>query len=120
LVERLPSLIEAGVVEQLGSGRGARTQLSRELCAAVGRGGAYTRRTGPDHETNKKLLLQRLMQNGQSGAPLAELCQVPPALSISSVQRLLREMRREGLVGVQGGCRWARWYASKGQDLGAV
>ncbi len=117
---RIPGLIEAGAIEAQGRGRGIRYHLSRALYAAIGQKGAYTRRKGLDHETNKALLMQHLAGNPDVGAPLSELCQVLPAQSISSVQRLLRELRAEGRLTLQGSRRAARWYpgSAQGQDGG--
>ena len=115
---RLPGLIDAGVVESQGRGRGVRHHLSRALHASLGKSGAYTRRRGLDHETNKALLLAHLRGNPETGAPLSELCQVLPAQSTSSVQRLLRELRSEGRVILRGSRKGARWIlvAGRGQD----
>lgn len=44
---RLPGLIETGVVESQGRGRGTRYHLSRGLHAAIGRKGAYTTQARP-------------------------------------------------------------------------
>lgn len=115
LQDRLPGLIEAGAVEGQGRGKYARYFLSRELYAVIGATGAYTRHKGLDHETNKALLIKHLADAAETGAPLAELCQVLPALSESAVQRLLGELREEGKIGVRGTRRWARWFAAKAQ-----
>lgn len=116
---RIPVLVDAGAIEVQGRGRGIRYHLSRALYAAIGQKGVYTRRKGLDHETNKALLMQHLASNRDVGAPLSELCQVLPAQSISSVQRLLRELRAEGRATLRGSRRGARWYAVgvQGQDM---
>ncbi|MCI0540386.1 MAG: putative DNA binding domain-containing protein [Verrucomicrobiales bacterium] len=111
LRERLPRLIELGVVECLGRGRGARYMLSRALYAHLGQRGTYTRKKGLDHETNKELLLRHLRDNFGTGSALAELCQVLPSLSESAVQRLLTELKEENRVRLEGSRRWARWFA---------
>lgn len=110
LTPRLSALVDAGVVERHGRGRGARFILSRGLYAALGQRGAYTRERGLDHETNKALLVQHIRQQNAEGCALAELWQVLPALSRSQVQGLLQELREEGRVRVQGARRWARWH----------
>lgn len=117
---RLPRLIEAGAIEVQGRGRGVRHHLSRAMYAAIGQKGVYTRRKGLDHETNKALLIKHLAGNADVGAPLLELCQVLPAQSTSSVQRLLRELRSEGQVILRGARRGARWYPVKGQNGGGI
>jgi len=108
---RLPGLVDAGVVERHGRGRGVRYILSRGLHAALGQRGAYTRERGLDHETNKALLLKHIRENDEAGSPLSEMCQVLPALPTRQVQRLLEELRNEGRVRLKGMRRWARWHA---------
>lgn len=109
---RLPGLVDAGVVERHGRGRGVRYILSRGLHAALGQRGAYTRERGLDHETNKALLLKHIRENDEAGSPLSEMCQVLPALPARQVQRLLDELRNEGRVRLEGMRRWARWHAA--------
>lgn len=117
LKQRLPALIDAGVIERVGRGRGY--LLSQALYAALGARGEHTRKKGLDHETNKALLLKHLGTVGQTGSPLSELRQVLPALPASAVQQLLAELRREGRVALSNQRRWARWkLASSGQGAG--
>lgn len=107
---RIPALIDAGIVESHGRGRGVRYLLSRSLYAALGRKGDYTRKRGLDHHTNKELLLKHIRENNADGSPLRDLTQVLPALSSSKVQALLNELRQEGCIQVIGMRRWARWH----------
>ena len=110
LSDRVEGLLEVGVIERVGRGRGARLMLSRALYAAMGATGAYTRKKGLDHETNKALLLKHLYDSRGQGCPLSELQQVLPALSDRQVQRLLRELLSDGKVELRGLRRWARWF----------
>jgi len=107
---RLPTLREAGAIESQGRGRGVRYMLSREFYAALGQKGAYTRHRGLDQETNKALLLKHIRDNRQTGAPLAELRQVLPALSERTIRQLLDELRKQGDIKVKGIRRWALWF----------
>ncbi|MCX6879808.1 MAG: hypothetical protein NTW21_39290 [Verrucomicrobia bacterium] len=107
---RLGGLLDAGVIESQGRGRGTRYHLSRSLYAALGKRGAYTRHRGLDHETNKALLLKHLHENAETGAPLPDLCEVLPALSRASIQRLLSELKQEGKARLEGQRRWGRWF----------
>lgn len=111
LRSRVPRLLQAGVVESIGRGRGTRYLLSRRFYAALGRRGMYTRRRGLDREHNKALLLRHLQDQGGAGSPMAELQQVLPGQSRAQLKRLLDELRREGLVRLEGQRRWARWFA---------
>lgn len=110
---RLPALIEAGVVEGHGRGRGARHMLSRGLYAALGKKGSYTRKRGLDRGTNKQLLLTHIRDNDADGSPLRDLKEVLPAASAAQVQGLLHELRAEGQIRVLGTKRWARWHLAK-------
>ncbi|WP_343591114.1 ATP-binding protein [Paracidovorax wautersii] len=110
LQERLPTLAEVGAVEVMGRGKNARYMLAAALYATLGSKGTYTRRRGLDRGTNKALLLQHLKDQGEAGAPLSEFRQVLPSLTMKAVQKLLDELRNDGLIGVVGQRRWARWY----------
>ncbi len=110
LLARIPGLIAAGAVESQGRGKGARYFLSRELYAVIGEPGAYTRRKGLDHETNKALLMRHLWDNAETGAPRSELTQVLPSLSSRSISRLMDELRREGFTEIRGERRGSRWF----------
>lgn len=107
---RLRGLIDTGVVESQGRGRGVRYHLSHSLYAAIGKKGTYTRKRGLDHETNKALLERHLQENTEAGAPLSDLCEVLPALSRASVQRILGELKQEGKARLEGQRRWGRWF----------
>ena len=111
--ERVEPLLDLGVIERVGRGRGARYLLSRALYAAMGATGAYTRKRGLDHETNKALLLKHLEGSRDKGCPLSELQQVLPSLSSRQVRRLLQELRDERKAEVKGQRRWARWFPKR-------
>jgi len=120
LRDRLSALIEAGAIESVGRGKGTRYLLSQRLYAEMGAKGVHTRKRGLDYETKKALLEKHLRAQKETGAPLAELRQVLPADSDSTVQRLLAEMRSEGRIALRGTRRWARWVIAppKAQDGG--
>jgi ATP-dependent DNA helicase RecG len=110
LVPRLGILREQGVIERVGRGRGTRHLLSRRFYRFLGEGGKYTRRRGLDREANKTFLVRHIEDSSAAGAPLGELQQVLPALSRGQIQGLLRELREEGRIRVEGERRWARWF----------
>ncbi len=114
---RVPALVEAGVIESHGRGRGVRYILSRGLYAVIGKLGAYTRRRGLDHDTNKALLLKHIRDNNAEGSPLSDLRQVLPSLSAKQVQNLLRQLRDEGRISMVNARRWARWHATEAKAL---
>ena len=113
LQSRLHQLIEQGVVESFGRGRGAQYLLSRQYFSMVGKKGVYTRRRGLDRETNKTLLLKHIRENQEAGSPLAELRQVLPSLTRRQVQRPLECLRDEGKAHSMGTTSSSRWYPDR-------
>jgi len=120
LRSRVDALVEQGVIERVGRGRGARLLLSQRFHRHLGKAGMYTRKRGLDRETNKALLEKHLQETKDIGAALGELRQVLPAESEGAIQRLLTEMRSEGRVTLRGSRRWARRRIAlpKAQDRG--
>ncbi len=114
---RLPILVDAGVIEMQGRGRGVRYMLSRALYTAIGNKGTYTRKRGLDHETNKELLVKHIRDNDNDGSPLSDLKQVLPALPTSQIQTLLQQLRDEGRIQLKGQKRWARWRSPNPKTL---
>lgn len=105
----LRALVDTGVVETVGRGRGVRYLLSRRFYRFTGSPGAYSRRRGLDRNTSKMLLLRHIQSASRRGCSLAELQDVLPGLSRSQVQGLLRELRSDGDIHVVGRTRAARW-----------
>ncbi|HCC32822.1 MAG TPA: hypothetical protein DEQ28_02810 [Clostridiales bacterium] len=114
LQPQLRRLVDLGVVETIGRGRGTRYLLARRFHAATGQRGIYTRRRGLDREQNKALLLKHLRDAHPDGCAMAELQQVAPALGRRAIQVLLQELREDGLIRVQGRTRSSRWFAVTG------
>ena len=110
LKSRIPHLLEQGVIERWGRGRGVRYILSRRFYRFLGKPGVYTRRRGLDRETNKALILKHIGDNATLGVRMEELRQVLPSHSRSQIQVLLRELRKEGRVHVHGATRSALWF----------
>ena len=110
LKPRLEPLIDQGIIERIGRGRGVRYLLSRRFYRFLGQPGVYTRRRGLDREMNKALLLKHIEDSGSAGATFGELQEVLPALSRDQVQTLLRELKRDGQIRVEGTTKAARWF----------
>ncbi len=110
LQNRLQSLVEKGVVERFGRGRGVKYILSRRYYKMIDKKGAYTRKKGLDRETNKALLLKHIEGNRDSGSRLKELMQVLPSLSKDQVQKLVAELKKEGIIYKIGATKAALWY----------
>jgi ATP-dependent DNA helicase RecG len=116
LQDRLQSLVERGIIERFGHGRGVKYILSHRYYKMVDEKGAYTRKKGLDRETNKSLLLKHIRENRDSGSRLKELMQVLPALTMPQVQTLLRELKSEGVIHKVGRTRAALWYPDSEKD----
>lgn len=110
LKSRLKKLLEQGVVERVGRGKGSRYILSRRFYAALRKRGVYTRKKGLDRETNKQLLLKHIEDNATEGSMLAELHQVLPSQSRRSIQGMLQQLKNEGRIRLEGRTKAARWY----------
>ena len=107
---RVEHLLEQGIIERVGRGRGVRLLLSRRLYRHIGKAGVYTRKRGLDRETNKELLMKHIQDNRNEGSRLGELVQVLPALSYVQVQKLLQDLRIQGRILKVGNTNAARWY----------
>jgi ATP-dependent DNA helicase RecG len=110
LKEGVPRLLDEGIIERIGRGRGARFILSRKFHSFLGQRGTYTRRKGLDRETNKALLCKHIEENPDRGSPFRDLEQVLPALSRNQVQKLLQELKAEGRIRLTGSRKAGRWF----------
>jgi ATP-dependent DNA helicase RecG len=112
--QRLSHLMDLGIIERIGTGRGARYFLCQKYYALVQKSGVYTRKLGLDKETNKELLVKHINLNNDLGAKLDALCQVLPALSRRQVQELLRELKQQEKVHYIGKTRGSLWFSGAG------
>jgi ATP-dependent DNA helicase RecG len=119
LRQRLSGLVDLGVVETVGRGRGIRHLISRRYYSAVGKPGVYTRKRGLDEEHNKALLVTHLGRS-PNGCPISELQEVLPPLSRNHIKGLLDKLRNEGKVTLSGKRRWARWCLVGGEVYGSL
>jgi ATP-dependent DNA helicase RecG len=109
---RLRRLVDVGVVESVGRGRGTHYILSKRFYGELGKPGAYTRRRGLGRDENKALLLRHLTDRAEVGCPISELEQVLPSVSRAEVKRLLNELRSKGQVRLVGSRRGAKWFSA--------
>jgi len=114
LKPRLFYLVETGVLELTGRGRGARYILAKRFYVMTGRKGVYTRKIGLDKETNKALLLKHIRASKAEGARMEEFQQVLPSLSRFQITRLLNGLREGGLILKKGKTRTTRWFPFNG------
>ncbi len=120
LKKRLQSLVDMGVVERLGRGRGVKYILSRQYYKMTGEKGTYTRKKGLDRETNKALLLKHIKENKIDGSRLKELTQVLPTLSYDQIKKLVAELQKEGKIFKTGITRSALWYPTDTEYIGPL
>ncbi len=113
--DRIPRLIDLGVVERFGKGRGAKYSLSRRFYDYVGKSGTYTRRRGLDRDTNKALLLKHIRDYKKKGTRLSELAQVLPSLTRGQLRRLISDLQAEGMIRCEGKTRAGKWYPVDGK-----
>jgi ATP-dependent DNA helicase RecG len=99
-------LIEEGVIEKIGRDK---YTLSRQFFQFLGKKAVYTRHRGLDRETNKALLLKHIQDNRTEGSKFGELKEVLPALSESTVKRLLLELRKDGYIHLIGRTNAGKW-----------
>lgn len=120
LSPRLRRLVDLGVIETVGRGRGVRYLLSRRFYVATGQSGVYTRRRGLDRAQNQELLVAHLRRSGARGCPMSELEQVLPSQSRAQIKSLLQALRVSGRVRLDGARRWARWVLAVDSSGSAV
>lgn len=113
---RLRRLVDLGVVETIGRGKGTRYLLARRFYTATGQAGSYTRKKGLDREQNKAILLKHIRSRAPQGCAMAELQQVLPALNRQMIRRLLGELRADGLIRLEGSRRGAKWFAEPNDE----
>lgn len=109
LRDRISRLLEIGVVERVARGKFI---LGRRYYAAVGKKGVYTRKRGLDRATNKELLLKHIRENTVTGSKMDEFYQVLPGLTRSQIQLLLRELKAESRIYLEGKTSAARWFVT--------
>lgn len=107
---RLSHLVEAGVIEKTGRGRGVKYVLSHALYQHVGQSGTYTRRKGLDDAHNQQLILEHIRHCGAKGASMTEFEQVLPTKTRPQLSALLKRMKEAGRIRVEGKTKAARWF----------
>ena len=106
LRDHIARLLELGVIEKVARGRFI---LGQRYYATTGKKGVYTRMRGLDRETNKELLMKHIRENAGNGSRLDELLQVLPSLTKSQVQKLVRQLKKENRVHLEGTTRAGKW-----------
>lgn len=85
----LEKLVEAGLVEAHGSGRGRMYTLSAKVYRHSGRKAAYIRQTGFDRIQQEQMVLKFIKTHGSiKRADTADLCQISPFQATRLLKRL--------------------------------
>ena len=106
----LNALVERGLLESRGEGKGRTYHLAAELYREIGESAAYVRARGFDPIQQEQMLLTYVAQHGSiRRAEAAELCRLAP----DQASRLLRRMVSEGSLRMTGARRTARYYAAE-------
>jgi ATP-dependent DNA helicase RecG len=109
--ERARALVEHGILESYGRGRGSRLILSRKFYDFLDQKGVYTRKRGLDRAANKELLYRHIVRNQKDGSPMKDLLQVLPNLTRPQVQHLLQDLKKEGRIHPEGARRLGKWHS---------
>ncbi|MEN6385613.1 MAG: RNA-binding domain-containing protein [Phycisphaerales bacterium] len=110
MLPTLHSLVEHGIVEFVGKGRGTKYLLSRRFYTFIGKEGTYTRKRGLDRNENKELLVKHIKSKGTDGCKLRELQDVLPSCSKRKIQQMLQELKADRRVYSEGITNSAKWY----------
>lgn len=95
----LEKLVEAGVVEAHGTGRGRTYTLSAKVYRHAGQKAAYVRQTGFDPIQQEQMVLKFIERHGSiKRADTADLCKI----SLFQASRLLKKLVEEGKIAPKG------------------
>jgi ATP-dependent DNA helicase RecG len=95
----METLVEAGLVDAHGSGRGRTYALSAKLYRRAGQKAGYIRQAGFDVIQQEQMVLRYIGENGSiKRAEVAELCR----LSMSQAYHLLKRLKGAGKIQQHG------------------
>lgn len=104
----LSRMVEEGLVEQRGTGRGRAYHLSAAVYRALNQPPAYVRVRGTDPIQQEQMVLQYIESFGAiTRGAAAELCMITP----QQASTLLRRMTKEGTIVREGDRKAARYIA---------
>lgn len=111
VTEELAGLLNAGLIETTGAGRGRRYNLSSTFYRLGNDGAAYIHARGLDVTRQRHMVLEYVAQYGEIDRPrTANLCGVEP----QQATRLLRELVDDGLLSRVGDRRWTKYVIADG------
>ncbi len=107
----LRKLIKQGVLESSGRGRGTGYFFAPKFMDSPAR--ARVSRHGPDRARAiaRAAILRLVRANGEQGTRFDELrTELPRTLTRDQIQSLLKELKEEGAILVEGATRASKWY----------
>jgi len=95
----LEKLVEAGLIEAHGAGRGRTYTLSAAVYRATGEKAAYVRQTGFDRIQQEQMVLRYIDHHGSiTRADVIELCRITP----DQAYKLLNRLKKSAFIEQQG------------------
>ena len=105
----LNTLVERGLLESRGEGKGRTYHLTAELYREIGEASGYVRVRGFEPIQQEQMVLAYVARHGSIGrAEAAELCRIAP----DQASRLLRRMAGDGTLEMAGSRRTARYHGT--------
>jgi len=95
----LEKLVEAGLVEAHGAGRGRSYMLSAKVYKKAGQKSAYIRQAGFDHIQQEQMVIRFIEKHGSiKRADVVDLCKIGPF----QATRLLKRLANDGKIAPKG------------------
>lgn len=104
----LKKMIENGIIEKFGRGRGSKYILSKKYYVYIGQPGIYTRIKGLDKDEKKELILKHLKFNDGKGT-IQHFEQVISSYSRNQIHQLLKELKKESKIKRVGNRKDGHW-----------
>lgn len=106
---RLQRLVESGLVEPRGEGKGRSWHLSAATYRRLGRKADYVRQRGFEPLQQEQMVLQYVRKHGSiSRREVAELCRITPSQAYRLLKRLARRGRIARVAGSTKGSRYGQ------------
>jgi len=98
--DSLHRLIEQGIIEKFGRGRGVKYILSKRFYIFLGEKGVYTRKRGLDTEEKKALIIKHIENHGKG--TIQEFEQIFPNLTRYQIHNLLKSLKKKKIIKYEG------------------
>ena len=104
-------LLELGLIEKHGQGRGSRYILAHQYYVRTGETGKHTRLSGLSREVKINLILEHIRKNGSIRNEQVQSAM--PDMDVKMASRLLTSMRKAGLIRHNGSKKDGHWVENK-------